>query len=97
MDHRTRSPYWRTFAGQLEFWLLTVLREEFARNLHNWPLTYYGGLNAIDLYLDHSAYSPFLLSSYSTKLEIPGWRQDHADQVAAKLEQEWHRRETGEG
>lgn len=81
--------------GQLEFWLLTVLREEFARNLRNWPSTYYGGLNAIDLYLDHSAYSPFLLSQYKTEQEFTGWRQDRADQVAAELEQEQHRREMG--
>lgn len=76
------SPYYNTLVGQFEYWTLTIMREAFRRNLDNWPSTYYGGLNSIDLYLNHSAYSPFVRLAYYLKepMELEG-RQDTADFV----------------
>ena len=83
------SPYYNTLVGQFEYWTLTIMREAFQRNLDNWPSTYYGGLNSIDLYLHHNAYSPFLPLAYYLKQPMTlEWRQDTADFVAEQLRRE---------
>lgn len=81
-----RSAYFNTPMGQFEYWLLTIMRTAFQRNLDKWPSTYYGGLNAIDLYLNHESYSPFLQQPEClTDIMVADWTQDTADYVAEQL------------
>lgn len=83
------SPYYNTLVGQFEYWTLTIMREAFRRNLDNWPSTYYGGLNSIDLYLNHPSYSPFWKQpSYCKGIEPTEWRSDTADYVAEQFRRE---------
>lgn len=75
--------------GQFEYWLLTIIQTAFQRKLDTWPSTYFGGLNSIDLYLNHESYSPFLQQPYylDAPMELE-WRQDTADYVAEQLRRE---------
>jgi hypothetical protein len=87
-----RSAYFHTLMGQFEYWMLVMMEEAFRRNMNNWPMTYFDGLNAIGLYLYHPTYSPFYeLPWYAKEREFPDWRQDNADRVAKELKQEWRK------
>ena len=89
MHHQIKSDYGRSLIGQFEYWLLTIMRTAFHRNLDNWPSTYYGGLNSIDLYLNHPSYSPFWKQpSYCKGIEPTEWRSDTADYVAEQFRRE---------
>lgn len=83
------TDYFFTFTGQLEYMLMCALSEAFRQNLINWPSTYYGGYNAIQLYLTHASYSPFVMTTgYHRTPASCEWRQDWADQVAKQLREE---------
>lgn len=90
----SRSDYYHSLIGTIEYLLMGIIEEAFRQNLRNWPMSYYGGYNAICLYMWHPSYSPFVpMSEYIKELCETGWRQDEADATTKRFEEERQQRE----
>lgn len=67
------SPYFHTFSGQLEYWILLLLAGAYNEANHRPPVHYYGAYNGLMNYLVHWAYGPFVdHAEYKEKYQ-PCW------------------------
>ena len=82
------SEYYYTVWGQLEFSLINWLMLSYTNARTKLPISYYGAYNALALYVNHAAYSPFYCRPwYAEKILEADWNQKEADLIAREYKQ----------
>lgn len=77
--HDTPSKYYHSFAGQFEYMLMRFFSSEMNRIARQTPLFWSGAGNAIELYIIHPSYSPFVNNEWSPegkRRQITMWKMD---------------------
>lgn len=88
-DAEQPTDYYRSWTGQLEYWLLEFFLSACKPPRFPLPLVFFGAKASIDNYLHHGAYSPFMTWPWPKQSPLWSWDERHAYQTAMTHKQGW--------